>query len=185
MEARQAIVIALAILVGGMVMTSVVLLLFKTDPGMLGISRPQDAALQDSTPPPPTAEELRIRTLDSAATTLEQLVGSLRDSLTEKNAIVADLRSDSIRLADNHKADSRARNARRDSIAAANVAMFAKIYDQGSPAEVARILSNLDVRDAAAIIRRMKAKNAAKVLEAMDPVRAAGIMTIGQALVEG
>jgi flagellar motility protein MotE (MotC chaperone) len=71
---------------------------------------------------------------------------------------------------------------RADSLEQANLAAFARMYEKAGPKEVARILAELDERDAGTILKMMKPKVSAKVLEQMDPVVASTIMRLAQPL---
>lgn len=66
-----------------------------------------------------------------------------------------------------------------DSLEVQNFQSFAKIYDNTSPTEVAKILERIDGQNAAMILKYMQKKKAGKVLEAMNPSRAAAIMLLG------
>jgi flagellar motility protein MotE (MotC chaperone) len=64
----------------------------------------------------------------------------------------------------------------KDSTELENLKVFAKIYNNSSPADVAKILEKIDESDAALILKYMQAKKAGKVIEAMKPEHAASIM---------
>jgi len=66
-------------------------------------------------------------------------------------------------------------NQQNDSLKKENFKVFAKIYNNSKPAEVAKILERMDERDAAMILKLMSKKKAGKVIEAMEPERAAMI----------
>ncbi len=69
--------------------------------------------------------------------------------------------------------------SRYDSMEVKNMEVFAKIYNNASPADVAKILEQIDERDAAKILKLMQKKKAGKVLEEMLPEQAAAILIIG------
>lgn len=68
---------------------------------------------------------------------------------------------------------------RLDSLERKNFEVFAKIYDNSSPVEVARILERIDERDAARILKNMQKRKAGKVLDAMNPEHSAAILLLG------
>ena len=68
---------------------------------------------------------------------------------------------------------------KQDSSKTKNFETFAKIYNNSSAAEVARILEQIDEQDAAKILKLMKQKKAGKVIEAMQPEQAAAILLLG------
>ncbi|MCX8010036.1 MAG: hypothetical protein N3A61_02690, partial [Ignavibacteria bacterium] len=68
---------------------------------------------------------------------------------------------------------------RIDSSAKINFEVFAKIYENSKPQEVAAILERLDERDAARILKMMNKKKAGKIIEAMKPENAAAILLLG------
>ncbi len=65
-----------------------------------------------------------------------------------------------------------------DSTQQINFEQFAKIYNNSTPAEVAKILEKMDEKDAAAILKRMQKRKAGKVIDAMDPQKAAMILLL-------
>lgn len=65
-----------------------------------------------------------------------------------------------------------------DSTQQMNFDVFAKIYNNSTPAEVAKILEKMDEKDAAAILKRMQKRKAGKVIDAMDPQKAAMILLL-------
>ncbi len=68
---------------------------------------------------------------------------------------------------------------KQDSVEKKNFEVFAKMYNNSNPAEVAKILEHLDERDASKILKLMSVKKAGKVLEAMKPEQAAAILLLG------
>ena len=64
----------------------------------------------------------------------------------------------------------------KDSTEIENLKVFAKIYNNSAPADVAKILEKIDESDAALILKYMQPKKAGKVIEAMKPEHAASIM---------
>ncbi len=60
-----------------------------------------------------------------------------------------------------------------------NFRVFAKMYDNSSPQDIAKILEQIDERDAAQILKLMKKKKAGKVIDEMLPERAAAILLLG------
>lgn len=68
---------------------------------------------------------------------------------------------------------------KQDSIEIENFKTYAKMYNNSSPTEVAKILEQIDERDASKILKFMQTKKAGKVLESMQPERAAAIMLLG------
>ncbi len=67
---------------------------------------------------------------------------------------------------------------KEDSVQKANFQLFAKMYENTDPKEVADILQQIDERDAAQILKFMQKKKAGKVIEAMSPDRAAAILLL-------
>jgi flagellar motility protein MotE (MotC chaperone) len=65
-----------------------------------------------------------------------------------------------------------------DSTQQMNFDVFAKIYNNSTPDDVAKILEKMDEKDAAAILKRMQKRKAGKVIDAMDPQKAAMILLL-------
>lgn len=68
---------------------------------------------------------------------------------------------------------------KQDTLEKKNFEVFAKMYNNSNPADVAKILEVLDERDASKILKLMSIKKAGKVLEAMKPEQAAAILLLG------
>ncbi len=68
---------------------------------------------------------------------------------------------------------------KQDSVERKNFEIFAKMYNNSNPADVAKILERLDERDASKILKLMSVKKAGKVLESMKPEQAAAILLLG------
>ncbi len=68
--------------------------------------------------------------------------------------------------------------SRKDSLQEQHYRVFAKIYNNSNPADVAKILEKIDERDASQILKFMNQKKAGKVIEALDPKIAAAILLL-------
>jgi len=66
-----------------------------------------------------------------------------------------------------------------DTLQKQNLESFAKLYNNTNPTYVARILEQIDERDAAKILKLMQKKKAGKVLEVLTPKQAAAILLLG------
>ncbi|MDQ1265961.1 MAG: hypothetical protein QG635_1113 [Bacteroidota bacterium] len=66
-----------------------------------------------------------------------------------------------------------------DTLETQNFEVFAKLYNNSNPTDVAKILEQLDERDAAKILKLMTKKKAGKVIEALKPEQAAAILMLG------
>lgn len=70
-------------------------------------------------------------------------------------------------------------NRKVDSLEMLNFKQFASIYKNAQPAEVAKILSQIDEKDAATILKLMPKKQAGKIIDALAPGKAALILLLG------
>lgn len=104
---------------------------------------------------------------------------SLRDSL-EKYRGMYEKNNKRIALLEKRIEDQEEFIAQKaDSSTVMNYEAFAKIYNNSTPEEVAKILEQIDERDAAIILKKMQKKKAGKVLDAMLPEHAAAILLLG------
>ena len=100
------------------------------------------------------------------------------DSLSKLKSINANAMRDIENLKLKYALQDKEISQHLDSLVKANFTLFALMYDKAGAKEVAKILAELDERDAAFILKTMKPKNAAKVLEEMNPIQAASIMIL-------
>jgi flagellar motility protein MotE (MotC chaperone) len=70
-------------------------------------------------------------------------------------------------------------NHKVDSLEMVNFKQFASIYKNAQPTEVAKILSQIDEKDAATILKLMPKKQAGKIIDALQPGKAALILLLG------
>jgi len=116
---------------------------------------------------------------------LPNAISDLKNSQTYSEAVSSSMSKMKVELRQaNNKAElaleqinsqSAIINQQNDSLKKENFKVFAKIYNNSKPAEVAKILERMDERNAAMILKLMSKKKAGKVIEAMDPERAAMI----------
>ena len=111
------------------------------------------------------AAKNRNKTLLDSITKINNLLQKIKDELVLKEQLVKD--------------QEKFIEKRIDSLERANFSIFAKIYNNTDPVDIARILENLDERDAAKILKNMQKRKAGKVLESMKPEHAAAILMLG------
>lgn len=102
----------------------------------------------------------------------------LRDSLKTARDSYLSLQVEVERLKKSIEEKNKAINKRQDSVAKTNFNEYAAIFNNASSKEIAKILEQIDERDASYLLKKMKTKLAGKVLEAMKPDKAAAIMMI-------
>ena len=115
------------------------------------------------------------KTVVNARKTKAELIDSLTKVLKEnKNS------NERIKLLDQRILDQEKFITKKiDSAELNNFKLFAKIYNGTKPADVAKILEQIDERDAAIILKLMQRKKAGKVIDAMLPEHAAAILLLG------
>ncbi len=106
-------------------------------------------------------------------------LSALKDSLNQDKQKLNDMQNQ-LKLKDDRIAQQeKFFNQKVDSLEMANFKQFATIYKNSQPAEIARILAQIDERDAAKILKLMPKKQAGKVIDAMSPQKAAMILLLG------
>ncbi len=130
-------------------------------------------------------QEVYSRFRDSIASVKKTLADSvriannLRDSLGKLEINYKKALGD-IDLANRRIEDQEKFNIEKiDSNELKNFKVFAKMYDNSTPQDIAKILEQIDERDAAQILKLMKKKKAGKVIDEMLPERAAAILLLG------
>jgi flagellar motility protein MotE (MotC chaperone) len=122
--------------------------------------------------------EREAKTLTHQRDSLLKVLTKASDSLAKLKSININALKDIENLKLRYALQEKDVSQHLDSLVKANFTLFALMYDKAGAKEVAKILAELDERDAAFILKTMKPKNAAKVLEEMNPVQAAAIMTL-------
>lgn len=142
---------------------------------------------------------LKHKLIDSM-TSIQEVYNTFRDSISSVKKTLSDsvkiannLRDSLQKLESNYKkaldkidlANKQIENQEKfiikktDSNELKNFQIFAKMYDNSSPQDIAKILEQIDERDAALILKLMKKKKAGKVIDEMLPERAAAILLLG------
>ncbi len=103
---------------------------------------------------------------------LKDSIKKIKSSIQAKDAKIKSLEK---AIADRDAA----MGATNDSLKIIHYKNFAKIYNNSSSVEVAKILEKIDEKEAASIIRYMNKKKAGKVLDAMNPEASAAILMQG------
>lgn len=131
-------------------------------------------SMADTLTPLEREAKVLIHQRDSLSKQLSRVTDSLAKFKSMNAGTIRDFENLKLRYAIQDKEISQ----HLDSLVKANFTLFALMYDKAGAKEVAKILAELDERDAAFILKTMKPKNAAKVLEEMNPIQAASIMTL-------
>ncbi|MBI3260399.1 MAG: hypothetical protein HYZ54_13150 [Ignavibacteriae bacterium] len=122
--------------------------------------------------------EIETKNLIHQRDSLSRQLAKVTDSLAKLKTVNANANKNVEDLKLRYAVQEKEITQHLDSLVKANFTLFALMYDKAGAKEVAKILTELDERDAAFILKTMKPKNAAKVLEEMNPVQAASIMTL-------
>lgn len=166
--------IAVVIIVAFGILTTVYLM----RPEWLGLEQPPTADSVQKQPTTMTLEIAGYKALVKERDSLKKALGKVSDTASKAQANYTAAIRDVETLKQRMSLQDKEYTQRQDSIVKFNFTLFAKMYDKAAPKEVAKILAELDERDAAFVLKTMKPKMAAKVLENLSPEQAAAIMVL-------
>ncbi len=102
------------------------------------------------------------------------------DSLSILNQQISKLKNEITSLNNTLQNQKKTFETKQDSLYDSNLIDFAKIYENSSPSEIAKIIELLNYKDAAKILKNMSKKKAGKIIELLKPVKADSILRNGR-----